>query len=299
MRTKILYTTQRARKGEGRKKIAPVQVPEEVKKMLDEFKDAYSACYGRKVSYEQMFRDWMDHGRIDTKVWKRVQEMKKNSEAFSEVAEDVARKAAEEVARKAAEEVAARSEQNGTSLKEEAFKEKEAAAVDLSSTLLDGQQFHEIVITDDPDEEPVADVSLSQDDVPVQQPEVSEGSPEGGLSAEESRQRLSYWFSDEYKEKLKAERKVRAEDRERRYQALRANKKYFYVKGDERLDARLSKGDGISSSFTADLDGRPRGFDFFDKRGYKLVDEDGNVIDRQTAIDIKKERDDFYSKPTW
>ena len=291
MRTKILYTKQRARKGEGRKKIAHVQVPKEVKEMLDEFKDVYSACYGRKVSYEQMFRDWMDHGRIDTKVWKRVQEMKKNSEVFSEVAEDVARKAAEEVA--------ARSEQNGTSLKEEAFKEKEAAAVDLSSTLLDGQQFHEIVITDDPDEEPVADVSPSQDDVPAQQPEVSEGSPEGGLSAEESRQRLSYWFSDEYNEKWKAERKARAEERESRRQALRANKKYFYVKGDERLDARLSKGNGISSSFTADLDGRPRGFDFFDRRGYKLVDEDGNVIDRQTAIDIKKERDDFYSEPTW
>lgn len=292
MRKKKLYSTQRAKKGDGRRAvIMHIQVPREVKEMLDEFKDSYSACYGRKVSYEQMFRDWMDHGRIDTKVWKRVQEMKKNSEAFSEVAEDVARKAAEEVA--------ARAEQNGTSLKEEAFKEKEAAAVDLSSTLLDGQQFHEIVITDDPEEEPVADVSLSQDDVPVQQPEVSEGSPEGGLSAEEKSQLMSYWFSDEYKEKLKAERKVRAEDRERRYQALRANKKYFYVKGDERLDARLSKGDGISSSFTADLDGRPRGFDFFDRRGYKLVDEDGNVIDRQTAIDIKKERDDYFSKPIW
>lgn len=263
-----------------------IQVPREVKEMLDEFKDSYSACYGRKVSYEQMFRDWMDHGRIDTKVWKRVQEMKKNSEAFSEVAEDVARKAAEKVA--------ARAEQNGTSLKEEAFKEKEAAAVDLASTLLDGQKFHEIVITDDPDE-PEAGVSPSQDDVPAQQPEVSEGSPEGGLSAKESMQRLIYRFSDEYREKLKA----RAEDRERRYQALRANKKYFYVKGDERLDARLSKGDGISSSFTADLDGRPRGFDFFDRRGYKLVDEDGNVIDRQTAIDIKKERDDYFSKPIW
>ncbi len=100
-----------------------IQVPREVKEMLDEFKDAYSACYGRKVSYEQMFRDWMDHGRIDTKVWKRVQEMKKNSEAFSEVAEDVARKAAEEVA--------ARAEQNGTSLKEEALKEQDEAEAAL------------------------------------------------------------------------------------------------------------------------------------------------------------------------
>ena len=292
MRKKKLYSTQRAKKGDGRRAvIMHIQVPKEVKEMLDEFKDAYSACYGRKVSYEQMFRDWMDHGRIDTKVWKFVNESRKARKDFPEEVADVTRKAAEEVA--------ARAEQNGTSLKEEAFKEKEAAAVDLESILLDGQNFHEIDVSIDPDEEPVADVSLSQDDVPVQQPEVSEGSPEGGLSAEERWQRLSYWFSEEYKEKRKAEEKARAEERERRYQALRANKKYFYVKGDERLDARLSKGDGISSSFTADLDGRPRGFDFFDRRGYKLVDEDGNVIDRQTAIDIKKERDDFFSKPTW
>ena len=176
MRTKVLYTKRRARKGEGRKKIAHIQVPREVKEMLDEFKDAYSACYGRKVSYEQMFRDWVDHGRIDTKVWKRVQEMKKNSEAFSEEAVDVTRK---------------------------------AAAVDLASILLDGQNFHEIVITDDSDEEPVAEVSPSQDDVPVQQPEVAEESPEGGLSADERRQRLSYWFSQEYREKRKAEEEAR------------------------------------------------------------------------------------------
>lgn len=63
---------------------------------------------------------------------------------------------------------------------------------------------------------------------------------------------------------------------------------YWFVKGDERLVARISKGKG---SFAVDYDGRPQGFDFMIKHGWNLEDKDGNTIDRETALAIKKEKE--------
>ena len=94
---------------------------------------------------------------------------------------------------------------------------------------------------------------------------------------------------------LKEEEKMAAE-RERKRQELRSNKKYFFLKGDELLEARLSKGNGKSSSFTADLNGHAMGYDFLINHGYVLQDEDGTTIDAETAISIKKEHDGFMAE---
>lgn len=98
MRKKILYTTQRAKKGEGRKaRIKPIQVPQEVKEELDLFKSAYSEILGQKVTYEQILRRWMNHaGRIDADVKQRVEDIKetrrRHLEAVGAAAEENVRK---------------------------------------------------------------------------------------------------------------------------------------------------------------------------------------------------------------
>ena len=90
MRTRKLYTKERGKYKEGRKAdIKHILIPKEVKEDLDLFKDAYSIClsmdkdeYGNpipvKVTYEQMFRRWMDQvGRFDKDVKKYFDEAKK------------------------------------------------------------------------------------------------------------------------------------------------------------------------------------------------------------------------------
>ena len=91
MRLRKLFTKERGKyKGGRQAKIKHILIPKEVKDDLDLFKDAYSICLSRekdesgnpipvKVSYEQMFRRWMDQvGRFDKDVKDYVDEVKKS-----------------------------------------------------------------------------------------------------------------------------------------------------------------------------------------------------------------------------
>ena len=79
MRKRQLYTKKKAPNGQGRQaKIKHLPLPEEVVQDLQRFKDAYSIRLSRKVTWEQMFRRWMDHvGRFDPDVKEYVCEGKK------------------------------------------------------------------------------------------------------------------------------------------------------------------------------------------------------------------------------
>lgn len=86
MRRRKLFTKEKAKNGEGRKAtIKHLLLPEEVVQELKLFKDAYSVCLSRekdewgnplpvRVSWEQMFRRWMDNvGRFDKDVKEYVE----------------------------------------------------------------------------------------------------------------------------------------------------------------------------------------------------------------------------------
>lgn len=93
MRTRKLFTKVKGKNGEGRKAIIKhLLLPEEVVQELKLYKDAYSVCLSRekdeegnpipvKVSWEQMFRRWMNQvGRFDSDVKRYVDEVKKYRE---------------------------------------------------------------------------------------------------------------------------------------------------------------------------------------------------------------------------
>lgn len=61
---------------------------------------------------------------------------------------------------------------------------------------------------------------------------------------------------------------------------------YFFVKGEDRLPARFSKGPG---TFAVTFEDQPRGVTFMMNRGWHLEDELGNIVDNKTATDIKRE----------
>ncbi len=50
----------RSPRGAGRKPVAAIMVPQEVKDMFDCWKDAYSERFGKPVTAEQIMRRWMD-----------------------------------------------------------------------------------------------------------------------------------------------------------------------------------------------------------------------------------------------
>ena len=81
MRSRKLFTRKKAKNGEGRQAVIKhLLLPEEVITELRMFKDAYSVCLSRdkdkwgnpipiQVTWEQMFRRWMDNvGRFDRDV---------------------------------------------------------------------------------------------------------------------------------------------------------------------------------------------------------------------------------------
>lgn len=89
MRKRKLYSKERGKYGAGRQtKPKYIGVSKELKDELLLFKQAYSVCLSREkdddgnpkpvlVSYEQMFRRWMDHvGRIDKDVKEYVEQIK-------------------------------------------------------------------------------------------------------------------------------------------------------------------------------------------------------------------------------
>lgn len=93
MRIRKLFTKVKGKNGEGRKAtIKHLLLPAEVVQELKLYKDAYSVCLSRekdeegnpvpvKVSWEQMFRRWMDNvGRFDKDVKDYVDEGKKYRE---------------------------------------------------------------------------------------------------------------------------------------------------------------------------------------------------------------------------
>ena len=251
MRVKKFYKPERAKNGEGRKtENKHVLVSDEVKRKLDIYKAAYTLCFKQSVSFDQMFRDWMDHGRIDSNVLKFL----KDSNLIRTASVD---------------------------------DESDASKPDVS---VDGHS----PVVQEVDETPVAVSSVEEDGADL------------GISGYECSLEIANLIKQrrEKFEREEAERAKRREaerqEREKMSMDLRAiKKKYFFIRGDERLVARLSTGNSASSSFTADLDGRPRGFDEFAKRGYILINEDGETIDRQTAIDIKKEYDDYNREHKW
>lgn len=91
MRVRQLFKRGKGKDGEGRQaKIKHLLLPEEVVQELKLYKDAYSVCLARekdewgnpipiRVSWEQMFRRWMDQvGRFDKDVKEYVDEGKKS-----------------------------------------------------------------------------------------------------------------------------------------------------------------------------------------------------------------------------
>ena len=70
MRANKLFKRPKAENGAGRSvKIKHLLLPQEVIEDLKLYRDCYTECLGVKVSYEQMFRRWMDQiGRIDSDV---------------------------------------------------------------------------------------------------------------------------------------------------------------------------------------------------------------------------------------
>ena len=86
MRSRKLFTRQKARNGEGRQSVIKhLLLPEELIRELRLYKDAYSICLSRKkdergntipanITWEQMLRRWMDNvGRFDKDVKEYVE----------------------------------------------------------------------------------------------------------------------------------------------------------------------------------------------------------------------------------
>ena len=97
MRIRKLFTKEKAKNGEGRKAtIKHLLLPEEVIQELKLYKGAYSVCLSRekdewgnpvpvRVSWEQMFRRWMDNvGRFDKDVKDYVDAMKGEGKKYRE-----------------------------------------------------------------------------------------------------------------------------------------------------------------------------------------------------------------------
>ena len=156
---------------------------------------------------------------------------------------------AREATKKAVRSLALTAKMNGTAIMEEAVKAKEEAAKNLQADILGSQESGL---------SPKAPHDSTQVDP-------SSNEPEPPITDSESAQ------------DVEAEGKKRCE------------LKYFYVKGDERIPARFSKGPG---SFAADFEGRARGFTFFSNNGWHLEDELGNVVDEKTAARIKEEHEE-------
>ena len=89
MRSRKLFTRQKAKNGEGRQSVIKhLLLPEEVVQALKLYKDAYSVCLAREkdewgnpipvqVTWEQMLRRWMDNvGRFDKDVKNYVESTK-------------------------------------------------------------------------------------------------------------------------------------------------------------------------------------------------------------------------------
>ena len=160
---------------------------------------------------------------------------------------------AREATKKAVRSLALTAKMNGTAIMEEAVNAKEEAAKNLQADILGSQESGL---------SPKAPHDSSQVDP-------SSNGPEPPITDSESAQ------------DVEAEGKKRCE------------LKYFYVKGDERIPARFSKGPG---SFAADFEGRARGFTFFSNNGWHLEDEFGSIIDENTALEIKHEHEEQVKK---
>ena len=68
MDKKYIEPHSRAPKGAGRKEhIVSIRIPSSTKKEIDAWKKAYENYYGKTITYESMFKWWMDNiGRTDT-----------------------------------------------------------------------------------------------------------------------------------------------------------------------------------------------------------------------------------------
>jgi len=86
MRANKLFKRSKAKDGEGRQvKIKHILVPEEVADELALYKDAYAACLDVRVTYEQMFRRWLDNiGRIDPDIPGVVESIRVSRKEFNE-----------------------------------------------------------------------------------------------------------------------------------------------------------------------------------------------------------------------
>lgn len=95
----------------------PVNIIEKLKLLKEQYED----CYGRKVSYGEIFERLfspMALGNVDPGVYARFEEALKTRAEFDEVVTRATKRAVDDLARRA--------EENGTSLAEEAEKERKA-----------------------------------------------------------------------------------------------------------------------------------------------------------------------------
>lgn len=158
--------------------------------------------------------------------------------------------------RKAVEELAARAEENGTSLKEEARNAQEEARENL-----------EKVRAGIPYIDPHSPIDSVLTDM-------------AGTAAVPTDQELQEdpRLQEAYGEKEKVNERHQLQ--------------YFFVKGEDRLPARFSKGPG---TFAVTFEDQPRGVTFMTNRGWHLEDELGNIVDNKTATDIKREYENSQS----
>ena len=91
----------RAERGAGRKRVASIMVPQDVKDQFEAFKDVYAARFGAATS-EQVLRRWMDG--IGTEFDKTVaQEARKLYRKRQQQAKEAAKGAAEPAGTEASE----------------------------------------------------------------------------------------------------------------------------------------------------------------------------------------------------
>lgn len=98
MRLSKLYSRKRNRKGEGPRKFVKIQVPEEIFDEVKLYKDVYSRYLTQKndavpikVSFEQLFRRWLDNvHRIDPDVARMFHEARISQKRAKQKAEELA-----------------------------------------------------------------------------------------------------------------------------------------------------------------------------------------------------------------